>query len=206
MIKTRLCALAVLLAAPGLLFLPIGAAQAKRPPLSIAVVNVGKLLKDSKAMKAVREKAKKIQRGFKADYADSVKQLQKDEQDLRKRQPVITGREFERQRQDLTRRYVDLRRKSQAQARLLNQAYQKALAHFREEVVIVVKALAVEQGYTMVLNEATMIHVAPQYDITDTVLARINKRLPKIDFKVEGVSTRNTKPKAKHERRSKKKK
>lgn len=203
MIKTRLRALAVLLAAPGLVFLPTsGLAQSKKPNLSVAMVDVSKLLRESKAMKAVRGEAEKIQKRFKAEYAADVKQLQKEEQKLRKEQPNITGREFEQRRQALTRQYVNLRRKSQLQGRLLNASYQKALGLFREEIVIVVKALSVEAGYTLVLNQATAIHVAPQFDITDTVLTRLDKRLPKIDFKVEGITNKKPAPK----RRSKKKK
>ncbi len=193
---TRLRALAVLIAAPGLLFLPAsGVAQSKKPALSIAVVDVTKLLRDSKGMKAVRDEAEKIQKKFKADYSDDVKQLQAEEQKLRKEQPNITGAQFERRRQGLGRQYVALQRKRQLQGRLLNAAYQKALGRFREEIVIVVKALSVEAGYTLVLNQATTIHVAPQFDITDTVLARLNKRLPKIDFKVEGVNAKKAAPK-----------
>lgn len=196
MITTRLRALAVLLAAPGLLFLPASSlAQSKKPALAVAVVDVSKLLQDSKAMKAVRTEAEKIQKKFKADYSDDVKALQAEEQKLRKEQPNITGREFERRRQLLTRQYVALRRKAQLQSNLLQQAARKASGRFREEVVIVVKALAVEAGYTLVLNQATTIHVAPQFDITDTVLARLDKRLPKIAFKVEGMSDKKPAPK-----------
>jgi outer membrane protein len=204
MIKTRLLALAVLLAAPGFVFLPAsGLAQGKKPALSIAVVNVAKLLQESKAMKHVREKAKKLEKKYKADYAGDMRQLQKEQQALRKDQPNITGREFERRRQDLTRQYVNLRRKSQLQRRLLSAAYQKALGRFREELIIVVKALAVEKGYNMVLNQATTIHVAPQFEITDDVLDRLNKRLPKLKFSVEGLSS--AKKKSTTKRKNKKK-
>ncbi len=204
MIKTRLLALAVLLAAPGFVFLPAnGLAQGKKPALSIAVVNISKLLQESKAMKDVRDKAEKLQKKYKSDYAGDIKQLQQEEQKLRKDQPNITGREFERRRQDLTRQYVNLRRKSQLLRRLLNAAYQKVLGRFREELIIVVKALAVEKGYTMVLNQATTIHVAPQFEITDTVLSRLNKRLPKLKFEVEGVS--DAKKKSTSKRKNKKK-
>lgn len=198
MIKTRLCALAVLVATPGLLLLPANSvAQSKKPNLSIAVVDVTKLLRDSKGMKAVRDEAEKIQKKFKTDYSDDVKQLQAEEQKLRKDQPTITGRAFEQRRQALTRQYVALRRKSELQGRLLNAAYQKSLARFREEIVIVVKALSVEAGYTLVLNQATTIHFAPQFDITDAVLARIDKRLPKIDFKVDDATEAKPAPKPK---------
>ncbi|MCY4190530.1 MAG: hypothetical protein OXD42_04255, partial [Rhodospirillaceae bacterium] len=36
---------------------------------------------------------------------------------------------------------------------------------------------------TLVLNQATLIHAAPQYDITDKVVARLNKRLPKLPLR-----------------------
>ena len=45
------------------------------------------------------------------------------------------------------------------------------------------KAMAVEEAYTLVLNRVTLIHAAPQYDITDKVVARLNKRLPKLPLK-----------------------
>lgn len=195
MITSRLLALAMLLAAPGLVFFPgDGAAQGKKPPLSIAVVDVNKLLRESKAMKGVRDQAEKIEKDFKADYLDEAKRLQAEEQELRKKQPVLTGREFEQQRQDLASKFVNLRRKREAQSRLLQESFQNSLQRFREEIVIVVKALAVEDGYTIVLNAATAIHVTPQYDVTDTVLARLDKRLPTLKFEVEGVTDKKKAP------------
>ena len=195
MIKSKLFALAVLMAAPGLALFPgSAAAQNSKPALSVAIVDVQKLLRDSKAIKGVREEAEKIEKDFKADYLEEAKRLQAAEKELRQKQPVLTGREFEQRRQDLARQFVNLRRKREAQGRILQQAFQKTLQRFREEIVIVVKALAVENGYTMVLNSATTIHVTPQYDVTDTVLTRLDKRLPSLKFEVEGLE--NPKPAA----------
>lgn len=197
MTKIRLLALAVLLATPGLVFFPGNGAAQNKPPLSVAVVDVNKVLRESKAMKGVREQAEKIEKDFKGDYLEEAKRLQAAEQELRKKQPVLTGRDYEQRRQELARQFVDLRRKREGQSQLLQQSFQKTLQRFREEIVIVVKALAVEEGYTLVLNSATSIHVTPQYDVTDTVLARLDKRLPKLKFEVEGVTDKQSPEKPK---------
>ena len=88
--------------------------------------------------------------------------------------------EYERRVRALQAELVKLRRQSRARNDALGQAFQQAFAKFRQEVVLVVKAMAVEEGLTLILNQVAFIHAAPQFNITEKVVARLNKRLPKL--------------------------
>lgn len=160
------------------------AAQTKASALKIAVVNVQNVQKNSRAMKGVRDGLQKFRDQYNKEFQAREKEMQAEYTRLRKDKDMDRG-EYERRVRALQADLVKLRRQSRARSQALSQSFQKAFAKFRQEVILVVKSMAVEEGYTLVMNQLTLIHSAPQYDITDKVVARLNKRLPKLplDYK-----------------------
>ncbi len=158
--------------------------QTKAPPTRIAVVDVQKVQRESRAMIAVREELQALRKKYGSALEVKEKEIQAEFDRLRKDKELSRG-EYDRRIRALQAEVVKLRRQSQARSEALNQAFEKVFARFRQEVVLVVRAMAVEESFTLVLNRATLIHASPQYEVTDAVVARLNKRLPKLalDYK-----------------------
>lgn len=157
-------------------------AQTKSPAPKIAVVDVQKLRQDSRAMKGVRDSLQKLRKKYNDDFIKREKEMQSEYNRLRKDKEMSRA-EYERRVRALQAELVKLRRQSRARSQALSQAFQQSFARFRQEVILVVKSMAVEKGFTMVLNRVTLIHFAPQYDVTEEVAKRLNKRLPKLPLK-----------------------
>lgn len=156
-------------------------AQTTKPAIKIGVVNVQEVQRQSRAMIAIRQSIEDLRKKYNKNFDDSQKEMQAEYDRLRKDKEMSRG-EYERRVRSLQADLVKLRRQSRARSDALGEASQKAFNKFRQEVVLVVKSLAVEEGLTLVLNQVTLIHAAPQYEITDKVVERLNKRLPKLEL------------------------
>ena len=183
-------------------------AQTKSPAVKIAVVDVQRVQRSSRAMKGIRTGLQKLRVKYNKEFVKREKEMQAEYSRLRKDKDMSRA-EYERRVRALQADLVKLRRQSRARSRALSQSFQKSFTKFRQEVILVVKSMAVEDGFTLVLNQVTLIHSAPQYDITDKVILRLNKRLPKLgmNYKDPVRSARDVvSDKRKKARRTKKKK
>ena len=154
-------------------------AQTKAPPVRVGIVDVQQVQRKSRAMVGVRKALQALRTRYNKNFEAAEKEMQAEYDRLRKDKEMSRG-EYERRVRALQADLVRLRRQRRARNDALGQAFEKAFAKFRQEVVLVVKAMAVEEGLTLVLNQVTLIHAAPQYNITGKVVARLNKRLPKL--------------------------
>jgi Skp family chaperone for outer membrane proteins len=179
--------LAVLaLAAPLALAAGAGAEQAKTDakavPLVVAVVDGSKLTQTAKAMKSAQEEAEKLAKRFDADFAAEQKKLQGEYQQLEKDRLKITGQEYDQRLQRLNQRFAEVRRTMQIRQEQMSRAVRHVQLQFRAEVVKVIQAMAIEAGYTLVLERTAVLHVAAPLDITDTVLERLDKAQIQVKF------------------------
>jgi len=157
-------------------------AQSGSPAVKIAVVDVQKVQRESRAMRGIRDSLQALRKKYNTQFVAREKEMQAEYNRLRKDKEMSRG-EYERRIRALQADLVKLRRQSRARSQALSRSFQQSFAKFRQEVILVVKSMAVEDGYTLVLNRVTLIHAAPQYDITDKVVVRLNKRLPKLPLR-----------------------
>ncbi len=153
-----------------------------KPAIVLAIVDGTKLSQAAKAMKAAQEEAEKLARRFEADFTAQENKLKQEYEQLQKDRAKITGDDYDRRLQRLTQRAGENRRTAQIRQQQMALAVRQVQVKFREEVVTVVKAIAVEDGFTVVVDKAAALHVSPQFDITDKVLARIDQSATAVKF------------------------
>ncbi|MXY41961.1 MAG: OmpH family outer membrane protein [Rhodospirillaceae bacterium] len=175
----KVCGLLSLAAAIALGTVSASQAQTKAPAIRIGIVDVQQVQRDSRAMIGIRKALEALRTKYNKNFESTEKEMQAEYDRLRKDKEMSRG-EYERRVRALQAELVKLRRQSRARNDALGQAFQQAFAKFRQEVVLVVKAMAVEDGLTLILNQVALIHATPQFNITEKVVARLNKRLPKL--------------------------
>ena len=178
------CGLLVLAAVIALGTFSASQAQTKAPAVRIGIVDAQQVQRESRAMIGVRKAMQALRTKYNKYFEATEKEMQAEYDRLRKDKEMSRG-EYERRVRALQADLVKLRRQSRARSDALSRAFEKSFSKFRQEVVLVVKALAVEEGLTLILNQAALLHATPQYNISGKVVARLNKRLPKLalDYK-----------------------
>lgn len=155
--------------------------------LLVAVVDVQRILNDAAASKNIRDALDQARVKFEAELEGEGKALKEEEDKLRRQQSILAPDAFESKRRDLERRYAELRRRSQEAGARLARARNEALDKLRKEMAVVLTSLMEEKNINMTLARKSVLVYDERLNITDEVLALLDKRLPKLEVVIEAT-------------------
>ncbi len=159
------------------------AAKVGKPPV-LAVVDVKKVLSSAEASK----KAKKTIDARRAIYERELEQQKKDlktrQDKLRKQRAVLATEAFNQRKKQLEQRFQAVVKQTEERRRVLNKAFNTAMANLRRELGYAVAEVMKERGIEMTLPRSAILVFDDRFDISPEVLARLNKRLPTIDLQL----------------------
>jgi outer membrane protein len=175
---------ALLLVALAAALLPIAAmAQSggKVPPAVIAVIDGQRINREAAALKNARQQLEQYRFNFQSEIAKEEEKLRAEEQEIARQRSVLTPEVFEQRRQAFQAKVIDLQKRIQERS----QSLEKMLNGVREQVTVqvveILKDLAKERGFNMVLDRAQVqIVVGDNIEITPEVLKRLDQRLPTV--------------------------
>lgn len=151
----------------------------------IVVVNIKRILDESKAAKDLSSQIEKKKSTYQAQITAKEEKLKKEEESLIQQKNVLSKEALtEKQKQFIDE--INGARKDIAQKKIkLDNGYKKALADIQKAVKDIVEELAVEKGFNIAVPTSQLIYATADLDISDEVLARLNKKLPKVNLKFE---------------------
>jgi outer membrane protein len=167
---------------------------AKPDRLSIAVIDVQLIIRESTAMKAVREEVAGLREKFRAEVTQEETRFREERAKLLRQRGVLTPQAFGRRRNQLVSKFAAVQRSLQAKSRGLEAASAATLREFQKSLFAVVEELAKERGYTLVLSRSRVPFAHPTYLETDEVLKRLNKKLPVLKLQMQEPSKVQVKP------------
>jgi len=160
------------------------AAPAKAPSSVIAIVDVQQLLQDSLAARSVQQQLESQRSKFQSEIADEEADLRKAEKKLTKMRGTAQTDAYAEEEQKLRQRFLTVERQVQSRRKALDQAFTESMNAVRKGIVDIVSAVAKERGVNLAIVKQQVIWNDQTIDITDEVLARLNKELPKLEVKI----------------------
>jgi Skp family chaperone for outer membrane proteins len=144
----------------------------------IAVVDVQALMGQSKAGDSIEAQVNKHRETLKAEFA----KLEKELSDLQKGLEKVDQKseEFAKKRAELEKRMMDANRLVQQRRQTLDRAAAKAVAELELEIVKTVGEIAKKDGYALVVRTQNVVVAETEMDITEKVLAELNKKVSHI--------------------------
>lgn len=197
---TRWLAAATLaLAAPGALCPAAMAADAgtaaptapAAAPQHIIVVDVQHCLQLSTAAQDIQKQLDAQRTIYQAEISKQEDQLRAQEQDLANRRGEMSQDAFTQKQRAFEQQVADVQHSVQARKAALDEAYSQAMGTVRSTLLQIVADIASEQKASIVLSKQQVVLVEKTLDITDTVLERLNKKLPQVTVKIPPLNTVN---------------
>ncbi len=147
----------------------------------IAVVNVQKIIHESAAGKGLDAQYDKQHQLF-ADGVDrQERDLDAQEQELNRQRTVLTQDAFNARRQALENHSAEVQRQIQESSQANQLAFNDAFASLVHMIHDTVSAVAKEKGITVVIPQEQVLYLGEAgIDITDTVLSRVEAKLPSV--------------------------
>lgn len=158
-----------------------GAASAQKiEPAAIAVVDVQFLLRESSAGKDVRRQIEEIRTRYQAEIDKRQQTLRTEEDELRRQQTILSPEAFQQRRQKFQRRIATEQKYVQDTTKLVDESVGRAMGAIQQKVFEILDEIRGEFGYNLVLPKTQIVYGLKSLELTDEVLKRLDKRLPKM--------------------------
>jgi len=158
---------------------------AQEQPIKIAVVDVGKVFRESAAVKNINEQLRPYLEGFRADAARVEEEFRDTQDELARRQAtVLTAEAYAAERSELEQRALEAQDKLLKRKRALDQAQTTAMRQVETTLNNTVAEIFTERKLTLILRRDQTAFFNPSMDITEEVIKRLDQRLPTIEITV----------------------
>ena len=177
LLSRRFCATAVLAAA---LLGGIAPAGAQKSSLSIVVMDIRSILRDSTAAKSIQPQIGDLRSSYQAAAREREETLRKAGQDLQRQRAILSADAFAKKRREYETRARAAQTEFQTRKRQLDGAYNVAMGKVQESILSIAAKIARERKLDLVLPKSLIILSAKELDITKEVLERVNNMLPSV--------------------------
>ena len=138
----------------------------------------------STAAKAVQKQLEAQRSKFQIKTEGEENELRQAEQELNKAHDQMAADVYAEREQQLRQRFLAVERHVQARRKVLDQGFTNSMNEVRANLLEVVQDLAHERGINLVLIKQQALWADKNFDITDEVLGRLNKKLPQVTVKL----------------------
>lgn len=167
-----------------ILMISMPAASMAADPTAVAVVDVQKLLKDSKAGVNIQQQLETHKTKFLAEIAQQEQKLREDEKVLSGQRSSLPPEEFAKKAKEFESELTESRRVAQERKKALEDAASKSIGKLRDEILKIVQQISDEKGYSLVINSQNVVINSKGMDITDEALARLDKTVSEIALEI----------------------
>lgn len=159
-------------------------AEGTAPAATIVVVDVQKILHDSTAAQSIRQQLESQRTTFQNEIKKEEDRLRAANDDLAKNHDTMTKDTLAAKQKALRTDFATVERKVMARRRSLDMGFADAMKQVRSALAEIVVNEAHAQNANIVLPKEGTMWVNASLDITDAVLAQLNKKLPKVTVKI----------------------
>jgi Skp family chaperone for outer membrane proteins len=159
---------------------PAGAVN-KIEPVSVAVVDAQLIMRQSDAAKMIREQVEARRKIYEKEYQQREAEVRDAEKALPQQRAILANDVFQARLREHQEKVASLQRDGQSMKRQLDQAFGRANGKVREAMIDIVAEVAKEANVGLVLFKNQIFLGDRKIDLTEEVMVRLNKRLPKVD-------------------------
>lgn len=146
----------------------------------VAVVNIQEIMHSSTAAKSVKEQLDAKRKSFQTEMSRKEAELQKEDQALGQQRSLLSPEAFDKKLKEFKAKANGAQKEVQTKGGELDSAVSASLNQIQKAIGEIVDDLAKQRGYTLVETTSQLLYADPKLDITQDVLTRLNKKLPKV--------------------------
>jgi Skp family chaperone for outer membrane proteins len=146
----------------------------------IIVVDIQWVQQESLAARGIQQALERQRETFQREIAGQEDRLRSAEQELARQRAQLPNDAFAQRRREFEQQVLDGQRQVQERSRVLEQALSDAMRVVQTNVMQIVAEVALERGANIVLAKHQVLIFDRTLDVTQTVLDRLNRRLPDV--------------------------
>lgn len=166
---------------------PALAQKATGAPVSLIIVDIQQVQRESMPGKALAAQRDKYQQSFQAEFNTARQSLQRSDQELAKQKGTMPQEAYEQKVKALELQVVAFQNRTQMAVRALEKSTDQAMAELMNAILSITGEIAAEVGANLVLPKQQVVLHEPRMDVTAQVIERLNAKLPSVNFPVPQV-------------------
>lgn len=155
-------------------------AQEKLPAAVVAVIDYQRILREAKAARAIRDQVESRRQLYQDEIAGEEQRLHEADKELARQRGILSAEAFSERRSAFEADVAAVQRMVQERRRQLDQVAASSLNEVRSAMIEVVGELSDARGFNLVVPTSGLLLFSPKIDLTDEVLARLDRKLPNI--------------------------
>lgn len=152
----------------------------------IAILDMERILRESKAATTLREEVDRQRRAHQATLREQENALRSADQELARQRAVLSAESFTAKRKELQEQAVNLQQEFVSRQKEMEELFGRGIGQVRNALAQVAKEIADERGIKLILLKATIVLASRDLDITDEALKRLDERLPAVNLSATG--------------------
>ena len=152
---------------------------------SIAVVDIERLLSESKAAQSIDKQLSQTREKFQTEITKHETELRAEEKKLVDSQGKLSQEAFTQNYQAFEKKVHNVRDLVQKRKATLDESYDHGLETLQKAILRIVADLAQENGYQIVLSRQHVVIAEKSLDITEAVMERLDKTLPNVTLTIK---------------------
>jgi outer membrane protein len=158
----------------------VSAQEAKKVLVKFAVINMEKIRRKAAAVQDINAQIKVYRSAFQADVKKEEEELREANEELSRQRAILSTEAFTEERRKFEQKVAAVQRSVQKRKQELDKIQTGSLVKVREALHKIVLEYSNEESLTLIFRKNQMVLVAKPLEITDEIMARLNKALPKI--------------------------
>jgi Skp family chaperone for outer membrane proteins len=162
------------------LALAVPAAAQDKNLARIAILDVERVLTQSEAGKNALKQITDQRKRYQDEISKAEDQLRNEERELVQSRATLAAEAFDEKRRAFERKVQDTQRMVQQRSGTIDNMMRSAREQIGKAALAALQELIKERGFNVVLDRKQIVATDPSLEVTDEVMARVNKRLPSI--------------------------
>ena len=145
-----------------------------------AVIDMKVVLAKSSAFTALQKNIQKVEQEYKEEIKNEEELLKKEQEQLVAQKSVLSNEEYKEKETAFKQKVNKIQGKVEKIRRELESTMAKGMQIIQQEAVKHMKEIAKKEGYLLVFDANTTVISADRINISNIVVEKLNKSLPKI--------------------------
>ena len=148
----------------------------------IYIIDMKKLLNESKAGKKAQETLKKKLNDGNKKFEKEGSSLKKEEQDLIAKKKLVSPEEYKKNINDLRKKNIDYQKRRQKAANDIFRQKEKARAELYKALNPILQKYMSENNIKMIIKKNSIVVATTEIDLTDKILKVLDQQLKSINL------------------------
>ena len=149
----------------------------------VAYLDMKFVLNNSKAGKGAQDFLQKSFKENQKKFLDIESRLKQEEGDLLGKKTILTKEEYQKKSDDLRKKVIDYQSQRRSSLEKITTLRAEAKQKLLEKLDPILQAYIKENNISIVVDKKNIIMGNTDLDITDTIVAKLNKELPSLNIK-----------------------